>query len=508
MKLLTLFFRITIVVFAFFANVLIGIPDLIFASTKSVLDPAEQHQPTKKIDSASSKAPTVSGAKQQDPSLYWLESGSSPLSTNPIEAVKVVQTPHRKAETTDQPNILYNVENGKMVFYVKQNGNGYKKISLALGADKIRANGDIISVKAVPGSQHIFFSTQNAVYKVSTETAGIQLTRLADLTQSHTIPEKLTTVSTQGSGIIPLDYEVYLLQDRKLHVLPLAPLAGYSPPTQPQLFYSEKERNDTLSEWNTVWNGTTMESRFRYPGSNIPVLTVNQQKVILDVLTTLRLGAPTYWQKFMNNISVIYMNQDSRAPDGVSATLSAVTIPGGGRSIGLYNGFFGRIGSSYDWNSLGFARQTLLKILVHEGYHHPGISSSLDSAYGVSPGELVAGGASSGTALAEEDTEWRTAKTINAIGQTLGWSSIYGNDSFHFTDKNHAYQEVCDGSQSHCVKYYYYFRDFDFPKAAEKHSTNPFWIFASGRPGEGAFFINNARLFASGRIVLKIELKP
>ena len=274
----------------------------------------------------------------------------------------------------------------------------------------------------------------------------------------------------------------------------------YLPPSQPQPIYTDAQRTATLQEWNQIWGGP-ISDRFR---EGTRVLAGPMQTLILDVLTTMRLGAPAYWDKFRRNVSVIF--PDERMSSGASASLNLPNV-GGGAHISLGPGFFGKtLLNQVDWNSVVWPRRTILKILLHEGYHHPNIAGSLDALYEIQPSELVAGGISRGSAAAEENTEWRAIKTLSFIGQTQGWAQVYGNDDFHFTDSSHAYQVVHDSVQQTYTKYYYSFQAFNFAAAKVRPlTTNPYWTYAAGRPGEGAYFINNAVIYASGRTLLKIE---
>jgi hypothetical protein len=275
------------------------------------------------------------------------------------------------------------------------------------------------------------------------------------------------------------------------------PQNEYLPLSQPQPINTAAERAVTLQQWNDAWIGKGAD---RLQGLNAA-----EKTLILDVLTTLRKAAPDFWEKFRRQINNIYV--DKAMPAGVSASLMLpnAAYASSGARLALGPAFFGKTTTGgVDWNTVGWPRRSILNILVHEGYHHPSIAGSLDALYGVQASELAAVG--TGSATNEEKTEWRAIKTLSFIGQSQGWVQVYGNDDFHFTDANHAYQEVRISGQQTPVRYYYSFQAFNFAAAMQRPlSTNPYWTYGAGRPGGGAYFINNAVLFGSGRTLLKVE---
>ena len=265
---------------------------------------------------------------------------------------------------------------------------------------------------------------------------------------------------------------------------------------QPPLRYTQDQRNATANEWSAA------------SGGRIVGVDSNVAQIILDVLTTLRLSVPDYWRQFKSRIFQIQNGATTQGSDVGAA--AQVSRDGTNGYFILGPAFFAKnANGSVDQTRIADKRFDLLEHIIHESYHV--IGNRVDAQIGMASTDLLV---EVNEQPNERFADWRAMKTIQAIAKNGGWDEVYGNNEYHFTSNNEAYQIVYSQSDpTHYTKVYYRFGDLNFDAArfwksgltATQRQTikNTFWCYY---PSRHAYYLNLSAFFATGRTVTGSEI--
>ncbi|HOW59219.1 MAG TPA: hypothetical protein PLO78_05775 [Candidatus Omnitrophota bacterium] len=192
-----------------------------------------------------------------------------------------------------------------------------------------------------------------------------------------------------------------------------------SQPNEPNLMYSQAERDITRDEWYAEWTEHYRSMIFGY----ISGFLASTTQVILDVLTSLRHFAADFWNKFKQTVHVI--SADYVRPVCGSTRFWYSSMGWASAQISLGARMF------KPDQTLGAGRSGVIGIILHEGYH--AIGGETDSLYGIDPLDVPGEFGQAGFGHNEQYTEWREINAINWIKEHAGWAEIFGgNDSYHF----------------------------------------------------------------------------
>ncbi len=111
----------------------------------------------------------------------FIEKPLSLASVSDPQITILVTKPHRKSESSNNPDVFYNVEKGQMVLYIYKAKNQYEKRVLTLQDSNIRSNGDIQNFQVSDDGEFMVTLTALSAYGTKLEANSTETKKLITL---------------------------------------------------------------------------------------------------------------------------------------------------------------------------------------------------------------------------------------------------------------------------------------------------------------------------------------